>query len=192
MTRRRWTAVPLALCSGVLLAACGVGVDAAPNVISNKSVPYGLTLPSPPTTASGTPGTYVTIYLEGATRLVAASRVVTGPVSVNTVLRAVAAGPTAEQAASGLASPASSAAPLDFVHLVNTVATIDVSPSFTTLAQKEQEVAVAQLVFTVTAFPGVHAIKIRIDGHTVQVPMDKGTLSRGSLTRTDYATFSPY
>lgn len=191
MRRRRWLAVPLTLCAGLLLAACGVGVDASPNVIGNNSVPYGLTRPSPPTTTTG-PGTYVTIYLEGATRLVAASRLVTGPVSVNTVLRAVAAGPTAQQATSALSSPASSAAPLDFVHLVNTVATIDVSSSFTTLAQKEQEVAVAQLVFTVTAFPGVHAIEIRIHGHPVQVPMDKGTLSRGSLTRTDYATFAPY
>lgn len=179
-------------CAGLLLAACGVGVDAAPNVINKKSVPYGLERSAPPTTAATAPSAYVTIYLLGSQRLVAVSRLVAAPVTVSTILRAIAAGPTAQQAAQGLASPVSSAAPLSFNHLLDTVATINVSSSFTTLAQKEQEVAVAQLVYAVTAFPGVQAIQIHIHGKRVEVPTDKGTLSKGPLTRADYTSLAPY
>jgi spore germination protein GerM len=178
--------------AGVLLAACGVGVDAAPNVIGKRSVPYGLTRPAPPTTAAPVPSAYVTIYLLAPQHLVAVSQSVSGPVTVSTVLRALAAGPTDQQAAQGLASPISSAAPLRFDHLVNTVATVDVSSSFTALAQKEQELAAAQLVYSLTAFPGVSSVQIRIHGRLVQVPTGKGTLTKVPLTRSNYASFAPY
>lgn len=187
---RRWVAVALAGGAGLLLAACGVGVDASPHTLSH--VPYGLTRSSPPTTTSAAPSAYVTIYLAGTRRLVAQSRSVAAPPTLGTVLRALAAGPSSAQAAQGLASPLSSAAPLKFDHLAGGVATIDVSSSFTTLAQKQQELAVAQLVFTATAFPGVQSVQILIRGRRVDVPNPKGTLSRGPLTRTDYASLAPF
>ena len=188
--RRRWVAVAVVCGAGLLLTACGIGLDAAPNKLSH--VPYGLTRPAPPTTTAAAPSAYVTIYLAGTQRLVAVARSVDAPVTVGAVLRAVAAGPTAVQAAKGFTSPISSAAPLVFDHLVDSTATIDVASSFTTLAQKEQELAVAQLVFTATAFPGIHSVEIRIHGRRVEVPTAKGTLSRGPLNRTDYASLSPF
>lgn len=192
VTRRQgWAAVALACVAGLLLAACGVGVDASPQVLSKQSVPYHLLRPAPPTTAPAA-GAYVTVYLEGSQRLVAVSRPVSAPVTVATIVRALSAGPTESEASEGLESPISSAAPLSFVHLVNTVAIIDVSASFTTLAQKEQEVAVAQLVYAVTAFPGVGAVEIRIGGHPVDVPTENGTLRRGHVSRQDYAALAPY
>lgn len=187
---RHWAAVSLGCGAGLLLAACGVGVDPAPHTLSH--VPYGLMRPAPPTTTAAAPSAYVTIYLAGTRRLVAVSRSVAAPVTVGTVLRAVAAGPTAQQAAEGWSSPISSAAPLSFEHLVNTTATIDVSSSFTTLAEKEQEVAIAQLVYTVTAFPGIGSVEIRIHGRRVEVPTANGTLTRGPLDRTDYGSLAPF
>ena len=190
--RRGWAAPVMAVVAALLLAACGTGVDAAPQIVNKSSVPYGLTSQAPPSTAAEAPSAYVTVYLAGTQRLVAVSRPVTAPVTITTILRALDAGPTHGEAAHGLESPVSSAAPLGPARTVNTVVTIDVSSSFTTLAQKQQEFAVAQLVYTVTAFPGVSSVEIRIHGKAVDVPTENGTLTRGPLTRASYASLAPF
>jgi len=179
------------LVSGGLLSACGVGVDASPVRVSPSRVPFGLLRHSTPTTTPTGPGQYVTIYLEGPQRLVAVSREVPAPVTAARVLRALGAGPTSTEAAAGLQSPISTAAPLTLFRVGPTSVTVNVASSFTSLAGADQAIAVAQLVFTLTALPGIESVSVRIDGKKAKVPTGKGTLRRGPLDRADYSTVAP-
>lgn len=180
-----------ALALGVLLAACGVGLDAAPNVVNRKDVPFGLLRPAPPTTAARAARQFATIYLAGPTRLVAASRAVPAPATLRGILDALGEGPTSVQASRGLDSPISTAAPLTLVRDAAGTVTVSVAATFVKLAEPDQAVAVAQLVYTLTAFPTVTAVELRIANRAAKVPTGKGTLSHGPLVRADYVTLAP-
>jgi spore germination protein GerM len=65
------------------------------------------------------------------------------------------------------------------------------SASFTKLTEQDQVVAMAQLVYTLTLFPEIRAVSVRIDGRPARVPTDKGTLSAGPLHRRDYVALAP-
>lgn len=175
----------------LLCTACGVEVDASPNLVSPKKVPFGLLQPSTSTTSPTGSGQYVTIYLDGPQRLVAVSRVVPPPVTVARVLLALGAGPTSQESSHGLVSPISTAVPLTLWHVRGTNVTVSVAKAFTKLAGPDQSVAVAQVVFTLTALPDVDSVSIRIDGKRAKVPTAKGTLSGGPLDRADFATLVP-
>lgn len=183
----------LALLPLVLLASgCGLGVDAAPAIVNKHEVPYHLLAPARTTTTEpGTQSEYVTVYLEGPQRLVAVSSALTPPVTVRSVLVALGTGPTSRQASAGLKSPISTAAPLVETGDSAGVVTVSVAPSFTKLAGQDQAVAVAQLVYTLTALPHVTSIEIRIHGKRANVPTANGTLSSGPLGRADYAALAP-
>ena len=184
-----------ALVCGTLLAlgvsACGLGVDASPRLVNPKQVPFGLLRPSTPTTSPAFVGQYATIYLEGPQRLVAVSREVPAPVTAARVLTALGQGPTSVEASEGLQSPISTAAPLTIWRIGTTSLTVNVAKAFTTLAGQNQAIAVAQLVYTLTALPGIDSVGIRINGKRAKVPTGKGTLSGGPLDRADYATVAP-
>lgn len=188
---RRAMVIALVVLLSVLLSACGVGLDAAPNVVANKDVPFGLLRPVPPTTVPANSDEYASVYLDGPQRLVAVDRELPAPVTVASVLQALAAGPTSAEAAEGLQSPISTAAPLTVVHLGTTTVTVDVAATFTKLAEQEQATAVAQLVYTLSVFPGITSVSIRIDGKRAKVPTSKGTLRAGPLDRADYVTVAP-
>ncbi len=189
---RRPVVAPLcAALLGLLAAGCGIGVGASPSTVDPKQVPFGLLRPSTPTTSPTGPSQYVTVYLDGRQRLVAVSMRVPAPVTVEGVLVELAAGTTSEEASEGLTSPISTAAPLTVVHVGATTVTVNVSGAFTKLAGASQAVAAAQIVYTLTALPGIDAVAIRINGKRAKVPTAKGTLSAGPLDRAEYATVAP-
>lgn len=175
----------------VLLAACGVGVDGGPNVIAKKNVPYGLLDHSVTTTTTGPPSQYVTLYFEGPQRLVAVSRAVPAPVSVREAVDALANGTTTSEAAAGLQSPVSTATPLSLSHLATSTVTVTVGGTFAALSGHDQTIAAAQLVFTMTAFPDVQQVTIRMNGKLVSVPTANGAVTHGALTRQDFASLAP-
>lgn len=199
MTTRRWPtresrplrAAVLVVTLAFGLSSCGIAADSSPTFVNKKSVPFGLLRPSPTTTLATPPGEYVTIYLEGPKRLVAVSRNLPAPVTVGAVLHALGDGPTSQQAAEGLQSPISTASPITLWRAGSTTVTVSVSSTFTKLAEEDQTIAVAQLVYTLTALPGVDAVRVRIDGKRAKVPTAKGTLSGSALQRSAYATLAP-
>ena len=179
--------IPLAL----LLGACGIAADPSAHLINKKDVPYGLLSRSPTTTPVSVPSEYVTIYLGGPKRLAAVTRAVPAPASVASALQALGQGPTTAEAAQGLLSPISTAAPLVLSRLGAASVTVSLSPSFTSLEGQEQIVAVAQLVYTVTSFPGIDDVAVRIGGRAATVPSGNGTLTEAPVSRGDYASLAP-
>ncbi|MGH9086809.1 MAG: GerMN domain-containing protein [Acidimicrobiales bacterium] len=188
--RRRHTLLVLAGLA-VLLSACGVGTDGSPNLVAKKTVPPGLLQQTTPTTTPASPSQYVTLYFAGLQRLVAVSRPVLEPVSVRRAVQALAQGPTTAEATDGLESPISTAAPLRLSHLATSTVVVSVASTFTALTGREQTVAIAQLVYTLTAFPGVDGVRVTVSGRPVAVPTGNGTVGKGALDRQQFTSLAP-
>ena len=88
-------------------------------------------------------------------------------------------------------SPLSTVGPIFFRSLLNGTATVDLPSDFTNLGGQDQILAVAQLVYTATAFPGVDHATLHVNGQLTRVPTANGSLSSGPLGRADYSTLAP-
>lgn len=189
--RRWWRPAGALALVAVLASGCSIGAEQSPNVIAPQNVPSGLTGSGSPTTTATVPSENVTIYLEGLQRLVTVNREVARPAVPGAVLAALGKGSTGAEAAQNLRSPISAAVPLSVLSLDNARISIGVSPSFTNLTGGDQVAAAAQLVYTLTALPGIHEVSVEIGQRGVSMPLPDGRLSAGPLTRADYASLAP-
>ncbi len=175
------------------LAGCGLGAQNDPQALDPKTVPYGLLGPgtAPSTSVPHLVSARVTMYLEGGNeRLVPVHREVAWPATIAAILGQLAAGPTGRESDRGLVSPASAVGPFAVERLRSGVVSVDLPVSFENLDGQDQTVAVAQIVFTVTAFSGVRGVRFFVAGQPAQVPNGNGSLTAGPSTRKDYLAFT--
>lgn len=140
------------------------------------------TLPPPPTQTVG-------LYFLQGVRLVRVQREVriadpAAPLEPDVVLDALEAGPQPGDPP-GLAT----ALPPDEVVEVDVsrgVATVELLASFRELETGDQELAIAQIVLTLTD-GGVGQVAFTIGGATIQVPTGESVQTSGPVTREDYA-----
>jgi spore germination protein GerM len=192
-TRRclRWRSAGGLVILAILLSACSIGAEQSPNVVAPQDVPSGLAGSGSTTTSVTVPSENVSIYLEGLQRLVTVNREVAKPAAASTVLEALAKGSTGAEAEQNLRSPISAAAPLSVLSIANDTVTVELATSFTNLSGEDQVAAAAQLVYTLTALPGIRAVSVRIGNRATRMPLPDGRLSTGALTRTEYASLAP-
>ena len=175
----------LTLTAVAVLSGCGLGAQSAPEPIS---------IPRPSTTGPGVgadpDGPRVTVWFVRGSRLEAAERPAQRP-GLTPALDALVAGPTRGEVVDGLRTALSpqSLTP-DRPAAADAVVTVAVSREFTEVAGGNQLLATAQVVFTVTGFPGVEAVRITADGSPVEVPTDEG-LTDEPVDRDDYASVAP-
>jgi hypothetical protein len=187
----RWRSAGALVTLAVLLSACSIGAEQSPNVVAPQDVPSGLAGSGSTTTSVTVPLENVSIYLEGLQRLVTVNREVAKPAAASTVLEALAKGSTGAEAEQNLRSPISAAAPLSVLSIANDTVTVGLAPSFTNLSGEDQVAAAAQLVYTLTALPGIRAVSVRIGDRATRMPLPDGRLSTGALTRAEYASLAP-
>jgi hypothetical protein len=183
----------VAIVTMLALAGCGVPVDRAPSALPRKGVPFGLLQPSPRSTTSTSvspverpvPIFLVTTsgHLFEVTRQMPAAQE-----SLANVLEALVGGPTNSEADAGLES----AVPTQTVVLGATVGTDDVATvnlggTFGQLVGQAQIQAVAQIVFTAAAQPGVSGVTFELAGKAADVPVASGAL----VPVADPAQFAP-
>jgi Sporulation and spore germination len=174
------------------LSGCGLGAESHPQALDPKSVPYGL-LSRTGVSRAAAHGDVVKVamYLEGRDEhLVLSYGYVSRPATVSGVLQALATGPTTAQANRGLVSPASAVGRFGPGPIRGGVVAINLPVSFENLDGEGQTVAAAQIVFTVTNFPGIEGVTFLMGGQAVHVPNDVGKLISGPLTRKDYAALA--
>jgi hypothetical protein len=187
----------LAVVAVITLAGCGVPVDRAPSALPRGGVPFGLLRPSPPsTTTTSAPSPVqapVSIFLVASSgHLVAVARELpAAQESLVTVLEALVRGPTNTEAAAGL----SSAVPIQTTVLgavigTGGVATVNLGGTFGQLVGQAQIEAVAQIVFTTTALPGVSSVDFELSGQSVEVPVASGA-EVPSANRFQFAPLAP-
>ncbi|MCA0145371.1 GerMN domain-containing protein [Blastococcus sp. LR1] len=113
------------------------------------------------------------------------------PADPRTALDALVAGPTTVEVDGGLSTaltpePLRTSGPSE----EDPTVTVSVTRGFSGLVGGGQQLAVAQVVWTVTQFPGVDGVRFTGDGQALEVPTDDG-LTAGPVGRDDYPSITP-
>ena len=192
MSARR--AAALALAAWVALAACGVPPDDRASVASPESVPFDLLGDAPSVTATTlpfAPTERATIFLVQGERLAPVQRELPAPVSVESVLEALADGPTATEVQLGLRTALLAPGLMGSGGVSGGIAVVDLGQPFTEIAGRDQILALAQIVSTVTGLPGVGRVRFTLDGNPVGILRGDGAVTTETVSRDDYATLAP-
>ncbi|HEU5309041.1 MAG TPA: GerMN domain-containing protein [Acidimicrobiia bacterium] len=191
--RRAWIAPAcLAAAAALGLSACGVGAQSAPHRIDRADVPFGLVeRAEAPATPSHAPYSF-TIFLVAGDRLQAATRGSQSRPTPRAQLRRLLQGPTPTEADAGLRTLLTPDVAVDDVRVADGIATVALSHA--SAAQppgSERALAVAQLVYTATAIPGVDRVRFEVDGEPAEIPRGDGTLTNRPVGRGDYVLAAP-
>jgi hypothetical protein len=200
MTRRTATGfarlLPVLLVSGALviavaavLAACGGGNGGSPQPTATVTVTASPSAsPSPSPSPSASPVTSVYLYFLRHGKLgVAERRVPQTTMPATAAMKALLKGPTAAERAAGLDSAVASQARLNHLTVSGGVATVDLS-RYPTGAPTD--VALGQIVYTLTRFPTIKRVRIQIDGSPL-VSADVGNPASGIFRRADFDRLEP-
>jgi spore germination protein GerM len=168
----------------VTVAACGVPTQAGPE-------PLAVDAPeSAPTAVVTADDGGVELWFIRGRRLEAVPRPV-GPADVHAALDLLVAGLTPTEVDAGLRT---ALAPQTLRHSGPTpddpAVTVAVTREFTGLVGGNQQLAVAQVVWTVTQFSGVEQVRFTVDGRPLEVPTDDG-LTDQPVDRDDYRSMAP-
>jgi spore germination protein GerM len=191
---RAWTVLAAMSLTAVVASSCGIPTDSAPQRLNNRDVPFGLlepatTVPGEPTGAGA--ATVEVFWINRATtRLAPETAVVKAPATLERALDTLQHGPTTEQAAAGLRTAIGSETQLQAGPITGNLATINLS-NFVQGGLQEQTAAVAQLVYTATAFPSIAAVQLRLNGQPLQILLGDGSLTARPLTRADFPMQAP-
>jgi Spore germination protein len=166
--------------------ACGIS-PGAPEILPGGVVTPAV--PPPPEVAdTGRSASLrpVRIFLVTGGQLIDVPRSTSEP-GLEGTLRLLLEGPTAAEISAGVRSAIAAGTHLRSATLEAGSAVVDLSRAFLDLGGEEQILAVAQLVLTATAVPGVDSVRFALDGEDLEVPRADGTLVRAPLTAGDYA-----
>jgi spore germination protein GerM len=159
-------------------------------VTNDDDVPFALldasAPPLVPSSPSGAAAQPVTLCFVRDGRLVVTARSLAAPVSLESALHALAAPPT--DAGPLLRMALTDASLLRTVKLAAGVAQVDLQAAISQLTGEEQLLAVAQMVCTLTARPGVGQVSFTLDGSLLAVPKGDGSLATSPVARDDYAS----
>lgn len=178
----------------VLTAGCGIPQDRRPKAIDPADLPPALTADgarSTTTTSIGALKVDITVFLARQDRIVAVTRTLATPVSIDDRVRALLSGPSDAEASTGIRTAIAPDARLLRATVSGGVADLDLSSSFADLTGQEQILALAQVVFTVTETPGVSSVRFQLAGEPVAVPTGDGTLTDAPLTRSQFEGLQP-
>jgi len=89
-----------------------------------------------------------------------------------------------------LRSPLADANALDDAEVDGGVAVINLSEAFAEISGSDQLIAIAQLVLTATARPGVGQVAFTLGGTPIEVPRGDGSLTSGVVTRDGYRSLA--
>jgi spore germination protein GerM len=161
--------------------ACGIPDDGQPTLLPGGVVEPALA-PSEPVQS---PLAEVAVFLVQAEHLVPVARRA-APADVTGVLGRLLAGPRQEEFATGVRTAISPQTELRSARLSGETATLDLTAALVEVGGEEQILAVAQIVLTATALPGVTGVRLLLEGQAVEIPRADGTLTSDILRAKDY------
>jgi sporulation and spore germination protein len=190
------------LVAGLVLAAligagCGIPTEDSATLARPADVPFDLLAEVPETTSSTVTSSgssvtaQATIFLVQGERLAPVVRDVPSPPTGEVVLEALERGPTRSEAALGLRSALVGRDVMRSIGISGGIASVDLGPDFTDIVGRDQIMALAQIVSTVTGLAGVGRVSFTLEGVPVGVPRGDGAVTTESVSRDDYALLAP-
>lgn len=177
-----------ALVAAVVLAGCGVRSESSPHRIDHKDVPFGLLEREQGTTGNGAGAGRIALFLVGAGGLVEVSHTTPGPVDAPRALQSLLDGPTRVERTAGLTTALPSRASARVTGVESGTATVELAADFRNGTIPDQVTALGQIVYTLTALPGIERVRFEIDDRQVGVPRADGSLTEEPVGRTDYGS----
>jgi spore germination protein GerM len=177
-----------------MVTACTASVDEQARVIDDAEVPFELLVPATPagdttTTTAAPSGIVRPVYLVAEDGLVAVERTV-DDASPEVLIAELVNGPSQTERDDGLSSPLADGGDdeqlIAAVELARGVATVDLAAGFTSIPADRQVGAIAQIVLTLTAQPGIGQVAFTLEASPVDVPRADGTTTTDPLARSDY------
>ena len=187
MNRRLLALLTVALACG----GCGIPASGVPKPIAAASVPFNLLGTEQVGAQPPSLGPATLVYYVRKDRLAPVTRHISGSNVPAASVRMILTGPTSPEANDGLTSDVPARTRLVSLDVTGTVATVDLSKEFGTIGGSDQVLAVAQIVYTVTASRYINAVSFAINGRLVAVPDGSGSLSVSPRGRADYRALSP-
>lgn len=196
MRRRSRRAVALLAAACLVVGGCGIRPDGEPRDLAADDVPYGLLDEAPPAPRAPNPtvaggSADVAVYFVLGDALSPATRSVARPATPGRVVAALLEGPTDPETASGLRSAIDPATRVTVSSPSPELAVVDLSADFVAAPSAEQRLAIAQIVYTVTAIQGVRGVRFRIGGGPVDVPLPDGTSTSEPVSRDAFPSLAP-
>jgi germination protein M len=193
-------AAVLVVTGAALVAACGgssgdqspqptatVTVTESPS--AGQSAPAS---PSPSPSASAAETTLRVYFLRGEELGVGERRVPHTTMPATTAVKALLAGPTAEDRAAGLGTAVPRGTRLLGLTIVGKTARVDLSGRFASGGGSLSMTArVAQVVYTLTQFRTVRSVEFLLDGSPVDALGGEGLVLTGEQRRADWSSFEP-
>ena len=196
---------PFVIATIVLLAAgCGQG---SAQVVSSVSPGGGPVSSGPPATqpppdsggGSSTPPpapaettTVQTWFIRGETLWYATTRVDRQPGIGSAAVRALLAGPSAELRAAGVGSVVPAGTQLLGLDIGDGIATVDLSSEYASGGGSlSEQMRLAQLVYTLTQFPTVKGVRLKLDGKDTTVFSGEGIVLPDPMRRSSFADLLP-
>lgn len=178
------------LMGAMLLFATGCGVEGEGGVSTTGP---DTTLGPVTTVAADTRD--VAVYFSRNEKICVAGRPVTATDDVgvaSAALAALFAGPTADEAAGGMASSIPQGTALLALEITGGVASVDLSSEYASGGGSlSTMMRLAEVVFTLTQFEGVLGVELEIDGVPVDVFGSEGLVLAHPMTRADFEALSP-
>jgi hypothetical protein len=165
--------------AGLALTACGVPTDDGAHTVSDADVPFRLldttttSTTRPASTATSLPVRPAEICVVRRRKVVPTIREVRVDAGLGVVVDLMERGPGPDA--------------VRRANLSGGVARVELTRRFAERPGREQLLALAQIVCTLTAQPGVGQVKFTLGKQRVEVLRGDGSLTDGPVTREDYA-----
>ena len=179
----------LVMCSLVVLGVgCAVSAQDQAQTARDEAVPFALLDPEAPSIvppASGPSSEPVVLCFVRDGRLVLLTHELAAPTDLRAPLDALALPPP--DAGPLLRTALTQPSIVRDVRLLGGIARVDLLPHVSALTADQQLLAVAQIVCTLTARPGVGQVSFTLEGARLAVPKGDGSLVNSPVARDDYA-----
>jgi spore germination protein GerM len=179
----------LVLIGGLVASACGPGAQKHAQRLDAHSAPTGLLETTTSVPAGGARQVFL-VYFLAAEGVVPVVRHASTDAPSPAALRALAAGPTPDEVVAGIHSDIPPDTHLSLRRVHDGVADVDLDPVLLSAGPDEQVGALAQIVYTVTAQPGIRSVRFLVDGKAVEVPAADQVIVNRPVGRSDYATIT--
>lgn len=171
-----------------ILAATQLRPERGVVPLSRGDVPFGLLRDTPPPVRQVPSGNeeLAPVFLVYHSALVPVSRPVPKGQSSEALTDALVRGPTDDEASRGLTTLLTPDTEPSKVRLDGDVAVVELRAPVSPGVPGDRHLAIAQLVYTLTAIDGVDAVRFELGGDSAEVPIGNGTLTRSAVTRADF------